>query len=66
VKKSGEFISKMSALREEKVTTVKMTVSDGQVVKLSQFYFHQGVQKERDINDIGLAYIEYFKFHDSL
>ena len=56
----------MSALREEKVTTVKMTVSDGQGVKLSQFYFHQGGQKERDINDIGLAYIEYFKFHDSL
>lgn len=59
MKESGGHIDNMLALHEVMVTTVKMSALDGQVLELLQFHFPQGVQKTRDINEIGISHIAF-------
>jgi len=59
MEESGDYIDNMLALSGVKVTTVKMTAPDGQMVELLWFHSHQREQRMRDINDIGIAHIAF-------
>lgn len=59
MEESGDYIDNMLAMRGVKVTTVKMSAPDGQMIELLQFHSHQRIQKMRAINDIGIAHIAF-------
>jgi catechol 2,3-dioxygenase-like lactoylglutathione lyase family enzyme len=59
MKESGGHIDNMLALNEVVVTTVKMSAPDGQILELLRFHSPQGVQKTREINEIGISHIAF-------
>ena len=59
MEESGDYIDKMLALSRVKVTTVKMTAPDGQMIELLKFHTHLNEQKPRDINNVGITHIAF-------
>jgi len=56
---SGEYIDKITSLQDVKVTTVKMTVSDGQMIELLKYHSHPRNKNALDICDIGITHIAF-------
>lgn len=57
MEESGDYIDKISSLRNAKVTTVKMAMPDGQMIELLLYHSHPREQTPRDICDIGITHI---------
>ena len=56
---SSSFISNILGLVDVKLTTVKMSVSDGQLIELLYYHTHQKESEQKAINDIGLTHIAF-------
>lgn len=59
MEESGDYIDNISSLHNVKVTTVKMSSFDGQMIELLQYHSHPAKQKMREIHDIGIAHIAF-------
>ena len=59
MEEAGDYIDNISSLRNVKVTTVKMTAPDGQMIELLQYHSHSREQKSREICDIGITHIAF-------
>jgi len=57
MEESGNYIDNISSLHNIKVTTVKMTAPDGQMIELLKYHSHPREQKLREICDIGIAHL---------
>lgn len=53
---SGSYIDNMLKMKDVKVTTVKMTTPDGQMIELLHFQSHPGKHEKRELADIGLSH----------
>ena len=56
---SGPFIDKILGFNNIMVTTVKMTLHDGQMVELLDFTSHKKEDLEKHINDIGPTHLAF-------
>jgi len=57
---SGEYIDNMSALKDVRVTTVKMAVPDGNLIELLYYHSHPGMPgKHHEIYEIGVSHIAF-------
>ncbi len=56
---SGSFIDVILGLEDASVTTVKMTLDNGQMVELLDFYTHKNEPLPRQINDIGPTHLAF-------
>ena len=56
---SGPFIDKILGLNNIMVTTVKMTLHDGQMVELLDFTSHKKEGLSKHINDIGPTHLSF-------
>jgi len=56
---SGAFIDKILGFDNLTVTTVKMTLQDGQMVELLDFNAHKKEKIEKCINDIGPTHLAF-------
>ena len=56
---SGEFISRILAMTDIKVTTVKMAVTDGAMIELLYYYSHPRGQVPRNLCDVGVSHIAF-------
>ena len=56
---SGSFIDKILGFGNLKVTTVKMTLNEGQMIELLDFKSHKTKPGPRSINDIGPTHIAF-------
>jgi len=59
MEESGDYIDNILSLHNVKVTTVKMSSPDGQMIELLQYHSHPEKQKKREICDIGIAHIAF-------
>jgi len=59
MEESGNYIDNISSLHNIKVTTVKMTAPDGQMIELLKYHSHPREQKLREICDIGIAHLAF-------
>ena len=59
MEESGDFIDRVLALPDVKVTTVKMSAPDGQMIELLKFHSHQCNETKRDIIHIGISHIAF-------
>jgi catechol 2,3-dioxygenase-like lactoylglutathione lyase family enzyme len=55
----GEFIDNISALRNIKVTTVKMISPSGQMIELLKYHSHSAELRRREINEVGISHIAF-------
>lgn len=55
----GGFIDKICGLSEVKVTTLKMSVADGQLIELLHFYSHSGNGQSPGISDLGISHLAF-------
>lgn len=57
---SGDYIDNMSALKDVKVTTVKIAAPDGNLIELLHYNSHLRVPKEgRQLCEIGISHIAF-------
>jgi catechol-2,3-dioxygenase len=56
---SGSFIDKVLGFENLKVTTVKMTLNEGQMIELLDFKSHKTKPGPQIINDIGPTHIAF-------
>ena len=56
---SGSFIDKILGFNNLNVTTVKMTLNEGQMIELLDFKTHKTEQLPRRINDIGPTHLAF-------
>jgi len=56
---SGSFIDKILGFDNLNVTTVKMTLNEGQMIELLDFKTHKTEQLPRRINDIGPTHLAF-------
>ena len=56
---SGPFIDKILGFNNIMLTTVKMTLHDGQMVELLDFTSHKKEDLEKHINDIGPTHLAF-------
>lgn len=56
---AGKYIDAVLAMSHVKVTTIKMTAPDGQIIELLYYHSHPRKQKPREICDIGIAHIAF-------
>ena len=56
---SGHFIDKILGIRNIKVTTVKMTLGNGQMIELLDFSSHKKDILQRSVNDIGPTHLAF-------
>jgi catechol 2,3-dioxygenase-like lactoylglutathione lyase family enzyme len=66
---SGHFIDKILGIRNIMVTTVKMTLGNGQMIELLNFSSHKKNILQRSINDVGPTHLAFTvdnidKFYD--
>ena len=56
---SGSFIEKILGFDNLNVTTVKMTLNEGQMIELLDFKTHKAESLPRQINDIGPTHLAF-------
>ena len=56
---SGHFIDKILGIRNIMVTTVKMTLGNGQMIELLDFSSHKKNILQRSINDVGPTHLAF-------
>lgn len=56
---SGSYIDLVLGLQAVKVTTVKMTTPDGQMIELLKYHSHESEKTARGIYDTGLTHIAF-------
>jgi catechol 2,3-dioxygenase-like lactoylglutathione lyase family enzyme len=56
---SGSFIDKILGCENLKVTTVKMTLNEGQMIELLDFKSHKTQPGSQSINDIGPTHLAF-------
>ena len=59
MEESGDYIDKVSALKDVNVTTIKLASTNGQMIELLKYHSHPGEQSSRKICDIGLTHIAF-------
>ena len=57
---TGEYIDKISGLKNVKVTTVKMAAEDGSLIELLYFHSHrQKLSRSKEICETGISHIAF-------
>ena len=59
MEESGSFIDKILGFNNIMLTTVKMTLHDGQMVELLDFTSHKKEDLQKHINDIGPTHLAF-------
>lgn len=59
MEESGAYIDNMSSLKGIKVTTIKMTLPDGQMVELLKYHSHPREGRLRDSCEVGVSHIAF-------
>ncbi len=59
MEESGSYIDNILSLRNVKVTTIKMAVSDNHMIELLRYRSHPREQNLREICDIGVSHIAF-------
>ena len=55
----GAFLDNMLGLTHSRVTTVKLTAPDGQLMELLQFHSHPGDQTAAGPTDVGITHLAF-------
>ena len=63
MEESGPFIDTILSLEHVRVTTIKMTSPNGQMIELLKYHSHTGNSKTCHINEYGITHIA-FTVHD--
>lgn len=57
---SGDYIDKISGLKNVKVTTVKMAAGDGNLIELLYFHSHPGrLNSKKDLCEVGVSHVAF-------
>jgi catechol 2,3-dioxygenase-like lactoylglutathione lyase family enzyme len=59
MEESGPFINKILGFNSLRVTTVKMTIADGQMIELLDFTSHKKANIKKSINNIGPTHLAF-------
>ncbi len=59
MEEAGDYIDNMLALNKVKVTTVKMSAPDGQMLELLEYHSHPREQETREICQIGISHVAF-------
>lgn len=60
MEESGEYIDKISGLKNVKVTTVKMSAEDGNLIELLHYGSHiRTLSTKRKICDVGISHVAF-------
>lgn len=57
MEESGDYLDKICGLANARVSTVKMSAIDGQLIELLHFYSHPSKVQSREISDPGITHI---------
>lgn len=59
MEETGDYIDKILALSNIKVTTVKLNSASGQLIELLKYHSHLAEQRRREVNEVGISHIAF-------